>query len=427
MTRLFAILFLVAAVLLPQPVLAVDKGDLKRVNNDQLQTLLDTFTTVPVYYVLTADGDSIVRVYKKNEPGLTAPIRYAVTLYLDPKAAEQYRQELEKSTKKKHLIKSAEWSTILKAQHAARNKPAAKTLKEMPNFVVFKDRKHKPIRVVYLVDESSEKPFTIKVDKSRQEIVPVFVYGKKAQAAQKKFEQISKRKLRRVNEDFGTFIRTQRSFNKKKLVALGFSYDRPAGIKRTVAQGKGPDSTPLAGSPTGPFQKETDQPSPPEEEKKPAKRVTFDGQTFDLAFAKSDSVVTTEEYLPAGQNLQAWTQMASIRVFHQQDDPKQAVDGLAKLLARQSPPPPQNITTDSDSGAVMIDFVMFAPDKSFVEFNIFKYSKRAEGGLLAEQYAIREYKDTLNFLVDLKPLRDRLVQFMSAEGLKLVEGEESEE
>jgi hypothetical protein len=71
-----------------------------------------------------------------------------------------------------------------------------------------------------------------------------------------------------------------------------------------------------------------------------------------------------------------------------------------------------------ETGDVIVDFVVWPPDVSFVEFNVFKYSKREEGGIEAQQYAVRAYgKEGQEFLKGLKAVRERLVPLMAEDGL----------
>jgi hypothetical protein len=74
----------------------------------------------------------------------------------------------------------------------------------------------------------------------------------------------------------------------------------------------------------------------------------------------------------------------------------------------------QNPTT----GEVIVDFVTWPEDQAFVEFNVFKYSRKPGGGLVGQQYALREYQDTSVFLRGLRPVRERLVGLMAKEGLR---------
>ena len=62
---------------------------------------------------------------------------------------------------------------------------------------------------------------------------------------------------------------------------------------------------------------------------------------------------------------------------------------------------------------MIVDFVVWPADASFVEWNVFKYAKRPEGGVVAEQYALRAYEDSEAFLKGLRPVRERLVELMT--------------
>jgi hypothetical protein len=67
---------------------------------------------------------------------------------------------------------------------------------------------------------------------------------------------------------------------------------------------------------------------------------------------------------------------------------------------------------------VIVDFVTWPADRAFVELNIFKYARKPGGGLVAQQYALRDYQDTTGFLRSLGPVRERLVGLMAKEGLR---------
>jgi hypothetical protein len=70
------------------------------------------------------------------------------------------------------------------------------------------------------------------------------------------------------------------------------------------------------------------------------------------------------------------------------------------------------------TGEVIVDFVTWPADHAFVEFNVFKYARRAGGGLIAQQYALRDHQDTTAFLRGLRPVRERLGGLMAKEGLR---------
>jgi hypothetical protein len=57
-----------------------------------------------------------------------------------------------------------------------------------------------------------------------------------------------------------------------------------------------------------------------------------------------------------------------------------------------------------------------------VEYNVFKYQAKQGGGLTAQQYAIRQYKDIPGFLAKLRPEKERLMKEMIGEGLVMPSG-----
>ncbi|MEX2114893.1 MAG: hypothetical protein WD845_16995 [Pirellulales bacterium] len=150
----------------------------------------------------------------------------------------------------------------------------------------------------------------------------------------------------------------------------------------------------------------------------PAKEsVRFDGHLLDLASQDETPGQSLKEYIPAGETLEHWTKLAAIREYDALDDPKPVVGEFLQQLKKQYPESPCSVIENPTTGEVIIDFVVWPADASFVEFNVFKYQKRTGGGLIAEQYALREYQDAEGFLKGLRPVRERLVELMT-EGLQ---------
>jgi hypothetical protein len=156
-------------------------------------------------------------------------------------------------------------------------------------------------------------------------------------------------------------------------------------------------------------------------EKSDAKKETveFDGQTLLLAFDTKNDDESLKEYIPRGEKLESWTKLASLHEYSKLNDPKATVDALVRLLKQQNPRAPVAVITNAKTGDMIVDFVTWPQDASFCEFNVFRYSKKPGGGLVAQQYALREYKDQEGFLKGLKPVRQRLVRLMSEEGIKV--------
>jgi hypothetical protein len=149
--------------------------------------------------------------------------------------------------------------------------------------------------------------------------------------------------------------------------------------------------------------------------------VSFDGQRMVLAARGENPGETVREYIPPDQKLESWTRLASIREYPRLNDAKAVVANMLELLKRQNPQARSATVENAKTGEVVVDFVTWPPDESFVEFNVFRYGPREGGGLVAHQYALRDYTDPKGFLRRLKPLRLRLVRLMADQGLT-VEG-----
>ena len=154
-----------------------------------------------------------------------------------------------------------------------------------------------------------------------------------------------------------------------------------------------------------------------EEKTTAADSVEFDGQRLVFAFESNNPGEHFKEYIPQGENLDSWTKLAAIREYSKIDDPKQLAERMAQLLKKQNPDAQSAIAGNPKTGAVVLDFVTWPPDHSFVEFNVFKIEKQEPHGIVAEQYAVRDYKDVIAFLKNLKPLRTKLRTAMIEDGL----------
>ena len=150
----------------------------------------------------------------------------------------------------------------------------------------------------------------------------------------------------------------------------------------------------------------------------PPKRVSFDGQTLVLAWQGGNPGETVREYIPVGEKLESWTRLASIREYPKLDEPQAVAANLVRALKQQNSAAQSAMIENPATGEVIVDFVTWPADRAFVEFNIFKYARRPGGGLIAHQYALRDYQDTTAFLRGLRPVRERLVGLMAKEGLR---------
>jgi hypothetical protein len=146
--------------------------------------------------------------------------------------------------------------------------------------------------------------------------------------------------------------------------------------------------------------------------------VMFDGQKLKLAFDANSEGDTIKEYIPNGEKLQKWTKLASIREYPKLNDAHELAAAVVREVEDKNPKADAHLKQIEDTGETVIDFVVWPEDKSFVEFNVFKFKKSDEGGVASEQYAVREYKEPEKFVQELEPLRERLVEQMTSNGLE---------
>jgi hypothetical protein len=103
----------------------------------------------------------------------------------------------------------------------------------------------------------------------------------------------------------------------------------------------------------------------------------------------------------------------SIGIFYTRDGDRPRLGNREETMNRHA------VSENPKTGEVVVDFVTWPADESFVEFNVFKYGRREGGGLVAQQYALRDYKDPRGFMKGLKPVRTRLVSLMMEGGLRV--------
>jgi hypothetical protein len=157
-----------------------------------------------------------------------------------------------------------------------------------------------------------------------------------------------------------------------------------------------------------------------------AKSLSFDGQTLNLAWEGGTADAPIREYIPAGENLDKWTHLASVREYVGREwadlnDPRELAAGTLETVKQTYPGAPHNMAENPDTGETVIDFLVGPPDGSFVEYNVFKYSKRLGGGVIAQQYAVRNYDNPTEFAdKELPAIRGRVINEMATDGLQIV-------
>lgn len=149
-----------------------------------------------------------------------------------------------------------------------------------------------------------------------------------------------------------------------------------------------------------------------------SRALTFDGTRLVEAADGTTRVERWREFVPAGETLERWTKLASVREYPTHTDVKALAGELVRALKRRYPEAPSSILENPTTGEVIVDFIVWPPDRAFTEFDLFRYGKRDGGGVVAQQYALRVYGDATAFLRALKAERARLLDLMAKEGLR---------
>jgi hypothetical protein len=156
---------------------------------------------------------------------------------------------------------------------------------------------------------------------------------------------------------------------------------------------------------------------PSDQETAGAEQIQFDGGKLFLAWQANNDGDTIKEFIPTGQNLDTWTKLAAVREFPKLNDARGFAEMMVQKLREDSPDAPSTISENKNAREVVLDFVAWPKDKSFVEFNVWKLRELPGGGIVADQYAVRDYTDPEGFAKNLKTVRERLVQAMNKDGL----------
>lgn len=121
--------------------------------------------------------------------------------------------------------------------------------------------------------------------------------------------------------------------------------------------------------------------------------MKFGGVTFRKAFSDKTAEGPFSEYLPKGQSLETWTKLMGWYEFPGLNSPKEVGQTLIQVVKKQNPDAQGEVVYNSTLDEAIVDFVTWPKDQSYVEFNVWKYTKAPRGGLVAIQYAERVTSD----------------------------------
>ena len=106
-------------------------------------------------------------------------------------------------------------------------------------------------------------------------------------------------------------------------------------------------------------------------------KVTFDKQTYQLAFSTLQPAGRVNEYLLPGEELDTYSRMIGVYTFPSLKDktPQEALQMLSSYMMASNPMASYEMHESEDKNAAIIDFLVFSPGVTMAEYNVFKYVK----------------------------------------------------
>jgi len=159
--------------------------------------------------------------------------------------------------------------------------------------------------------------------------------------------------------------------------------------------------------------------------------LVFNKTSFDLSWTdKPNDTYFIQEYLPAGEKTESFTQLLTLHLFNKDIPLKNAVDQkIQELNNRKRTDAVCNYAITQKPGGTeyMVDFILSESvngKMSIAEFNIYRYKQVQLGtkkGILVYAYSKRSYgNDITGFLKKLKTDRTTLLNAMAATEMPVV-------
>ncbi|MBJ3784149.1 hypothetical protein [Devosia sediminis] len=154
--------------------------------------------------------------------------------------------------------------------------------------------------------------------------------------------------------------------------------------------------------------------------------IEFEGVSFDLVWTSHPTDTDyKQEYLPAGQAVEAYQQMFMIDLMTDGPTPDVAANAMVQSLEqRRANDPVVNfeVIRNTGTGEVILDFVLSSDDGEMliVEWNAYRYVP-TDSGLAMFGISRRGYDDEVtDFLTNLKSMRQPAIEalaFMEVPGI----------
>lgn len=145
----------------------------------------------------------------------------------------------------------------------------------------------------------------------------------------------------------------------------------------------------------------------------------LDGEPFTKRFAgnppNGDKLL---EFVREHESFEEWTKLIGYR-YQQlpgiENDPRKMAVGMARALKAANPQAQSRVAVNERTNEVLIDFLTWPPDGRFMEFNIFRLARSADGkAVVSLQLAYRFRDTTANGAENLKRVRDAWIRQATA-------------
>lgn len=145
----------------------------------------------------------------------------------------------------------------------------------------------------------------------------------------------------------------------------------------------------------------------------------LDGESFTKRFVgqppNGDRLL---EFVREHESFEDWTKLIGYR-YQQlpgiENDPRKMAVGMARAVKAANPQAQSRVAVNERTNEALIDFLTWPPDGRFMEFNVFRLTKSADGkAVVSLQLAYRFRDTTANGAENLKRVRDAWIRQATA-------------
>jgi hypothetical protein len=145
--------------------------------------------------------------------------------------------------------------------------------------------------------------------------------------------------------------------------------------------------------------------------------ITIADIRFFLASSVPSGNPMVREYVPSGETLDNWEQLAAVRIFPRLKDPHAFLDGLGHQVVKRNPETRYWLVQNNETKDLVLDFMAFPPSTTkpfYAEWNLWRASYVDGKGLVVHQYARRIYTVGPEFGAVVKAAREKMYNAFAA-------------